>query len=248
MTLIEPSISEASRTERQATQVARLEAVRAATLARIQGVDDALARTQVDPDFSPIGWHLGHIAFVEALWLLEDGRESAFPEADRTLWRPDILPRDRRGEALPPLAQLIESLAETRSVVLAALERPYTRRVELLISFVLQHETMHAEIISMLLALHQAGEDRDFRPQPGGRRPDVDLVAVPGGPFLQGNAGLDALDNERWPQTVTLPAFRIARHPTTQAEFESFAAAGGYDDRALWSAEGWAWRLRAGIR
>jgi len=33
-------------------------------------------------DFSPVGWHLGHIAYIESLWLLERGAGTAplFPE------------------------------------------------------------------------------------------------------------------------------------------------------------------------
>jgi len=242
------SISELSRDERQGSLLARLAATRAATLVRIADLHDDAARTQIDADFSPIGWHLGHIAYIEALWLLEDGRENAFLARDRELWCPDGLPRDRRGGALPPLAELVPILTETRASVLAALERPFTRRVELLISFILQHETMHAEIIAMLRALRRRERDPGF-PTHGAShgRPRHVLVTVPAGPFVQGHAGPAALDNERWPQTVALPSFRIARRPVSQAEFAAFAAAGGYDRRDLWSDEGWAWRASAGI-
>lgn len=246
MAQIAASISEASRTERQDDLIARLGRVRAATLARVASVDDTLARTQIDPDFSPLGWHLGHIAFIEALWLLEDGREAAFTATDRILWRADGLPRDQRGTTLPRLDEQIGILAETRKSVLATLERPFTRRVELLISFVLQHETMHAEIMGMLLALGDQREGGGFAGQDTSP-PRIDLVKVPEGAFIQGHSGPEALDNERWPQRVALPAFRIARRPATQAEFARFIAAGGYDDERLWSARGWAWRKRAGF-
>lgn len=37
-------------------------------------------------------------------------------------------------------------------------------------------------------------------------------------------------------------AFAIGRFPVTNAEFRAWADAGGYDDRAAWSDEGWAWK------
>lgn len=210
MAQIAASISEASRTERQDDLIARLGRVRAATLARVASVDDTLARTQIDPDFSPLGWHLGHIAFIEALWLLEDGREAAFTATDRILWRADGLPRDQRGTTLPRLDEQIGILAETRKSVLATLERPFTRRVELLISFVLQHETMHAEIMGMLLALGDQREGGGFAGQDTSP-PRIDLVKVPEGAFIQGHSGPEALDNERWPQ-------RVARFPPSASQ------------------------------
>lgn len=35
--------------------------------------------------------------------------------------------------------------------------------------------------------------------------------------------------------------FAIGKHPVTNAEFKAFVEAGGYENRALWSDEGWAW-------
>jgi len=45
-------------------------------------------------------------------------------------------------------------------------------------------------------------------------------------------------------RTISLPAFRIARFPVSNAEFELFIQSGGYEDPTLWSPEGWEWRMR----
>ncbi len=37
-------------------------------------------------------------------------------------------------------------------------------------------------------------------------------------------------------------AYALAVYPVTNTEFRAFVDAGGYDDRALWSEAGWAWR------
>jgi hypothetical protein len=43
---------------------------REATLSLVEGLTPAQLSRQVHADFSPIGWHLGHIGFKEELWLL----------------------------------------------------------------------------------------------------------------------------------------------------------------------------------
>jgi iron(II)-dependent oxidoreductase len=41
---------------------------------------------------------------------------------------------------------------------------------------------------------------------------------------------------------VALGAFRIARHPVSNASWLSFSEGGGYERREWWSDEGWAWK------
>jgi iron(II)-dependent oxidoreductase len=44
---------------------------------------------------------------------------------------------------------------------------------------------------------------------------------------------------------VTVRPYRIAATPVTNAEFQRFVEAGGYQQRELWSDAGWQWRLEA---
>jgi iron(II)-dependent oxidoreductase len=69
-------------------------------------------------------------------------------------------------------------------------------------------------------------------------------IRVDGGRVVLG-AGPDepwAYDNELPAHEVELAPYRIDRALTTNADYLEFMDAGGYDDRALWSDEGWAWR------
>jgi len=59
----------------------------------IQGIDYATFCHQAHPDFSPAGWHLGHIAYTESLWLLERGAGNAFIPQYRQLFVADGLQR-----------------------------------------------------------------------------------------------------------------------------------------------------------
>ncbi|MEO0491089.1 MAG: DinB family protein, partial [Cyanobacteria bacterium J06659_2] len=55
---------------RQSLRIA-YEQCRRSTFDLISTVDQTNLCQQVHPDFSPIGWHVGHIAYTEALWILE---------------------------------------------------------------------------------------------------------------------------------------------------------------------------------
>jgi iron(II)-dependent oxidoreductase len=70
------------------------------------------------------------------------------------------------------------------------------------------------------------------------------LVTVPEGEHLIGadpGRGF-AYDNEQPRHRRTLPGFRIAAGPVTNAAWQEFITEGGYRRRELWSEAGWAWR------
>lgn len=53
--------------------------------------------------------------------------------------------------------------------------------------------------------------------------------------------------NERWAHEVAVPEFEIDAQAVNWRQYTEFAEDGGYDDRAWWSDEGWAW-LQNGAR
>ena len=69
------------------------------------------------------------------------------------------------------------------------------------------------------------------------------FVSIPAGTYLLGAKRDEpwVFDAERWAHSIEVPAFRIAKAATTNAEYAAFIAAGGYNKRDLWSHEGWRW-------
>lgn len=64
--------------------------------------------------------------------------------------------------------------------------------------------------------------------------PDITWVDVPAGQFIMGSD--DRSDGATAKRRVTLPAFKISKYETTQAQWQAFAkAADGYGDPAWWS-------------
>lgn len=66
-------------------------------------------------------------------------------------------------------------------------------------------------------------------------------VAIPGGTVT-----LEAGGYLPQPITVEVESFHIARYPVTNRQFARFVEAGGYDDPAWWTGNGWAVRKRQG--
>ncbi|MGB3265667.1 MAG: ergothioneine biosynthesis protein EgtB [Microcoleus sp.] len=222
------------------------------------------------PDFSPVGWHLGHIAYTEDLWLLQRGAglKPVFPEYHQ-LFAADILPKKQRV-FLPALPEVKLYLDAVRKKVLDYLEIAPIEEQERLWRFMIQHESQHCETVAFVLQMQekQGRRDRDLDadtrinyPQ-GGRRqreerilmpdarcpmPDAPCpipnseIEIPGGEFYMGSDAAEALDNERSRHLCYLEAYAIDRYPVTCGQYRDFMASGGYQNPDWWSVEGWKW-------
>ena len=111
---------------------------------------------------------------------------------------------------------------------------------------------MHAETLAYML--HQLPSDKKIR-QPQVRyrwsaaAGSPGMIEIPGGCVTLGLSRDDPAtfgwDNEFEAHPVSVPAFAIDRYKVTNGEYLRFVAAGGYQERSLWSAEDWDWK-RAG--
>jgi len=135
-----------------------MEACRSSTLALFHTIDYETFCQQAHPDFSPIGWHLGHIAYTESLWLLEHsaGLPPQFPPY-RRLFAADSLPKTERVY-LPDLAEVQAYLQTVRNAVFAYLETAPLDKQERLWRWLLQHESQHGETIALVLELIRSHE------------------------------------------------------------------------------------------
>lgn len=229
---------------------------RAATLRLLEGIDDALSRATFDPALSPLGWHLGHVAWQEEWWVLRrsagqppidpalDGLYDAFRSGKRT-----------RGARLPPLAAIRAYAERVRERSLAFLERARFEGPLLgggwAFRFVADHERQHAETMAMALLAGSVSLSLPEGPAPqadGDEDGWCTFLEVEEGPFPLGTDDDPARwDNEGPAHAVELAPFSIARAPVTNGAFLRFLEEGGYDDERLWSPEGWRWRRAAAI-
>ena len=217
-------------------------------------LDDHELTAQHSALMSPLVWDLAHIGQQEDLWLLRGGDAAAQGLLSAQVERLyDAFEHPRAERVRLPLLTPVEArrfIADVRGRVLDRLER--TDEEELFpYVMVEQHEQQHVET---MLATHQLRSGPPLlgggSPLPPGRAVPAESVLVPAGPFIlgvDGEAEPWSLDNERPAHTVDLPAFRIGRVPVTNAEWQEFMAAGGYDEQRWWSPRGWAHRVEAGL-
>ncbi len=215
---------------------------RQGTLNLFQDVDQALFCAQSHPDFSPIGWHLGHIAYTEALWLLQQETGQSLPNYD-LLFRADGLPKNQRVQ-LPGLDEIIDYLKTVRSQLWHHLETAPVEQQHPLWRFILQHESQHGETIAFVRQLQQFQQPKPPQPispiQPP-VSPNAYQVEIPAGSFWMGNDRADAMDNERPVHRRSLDTYYIDRYPVTCGQYRIFMAAGGYQNPQWWSTQGWQW-------
>ncbi|MEN9564978.1 MAG: hypothetical protein RLZZ69_174, partial [Cyanobacteriota bacterium] len=225
---------------------------RSHTLDLLTQIDESLLCLQVHPEFSPIGWHFGHIAFTEAYWILEQLADLAlsFSQTDRRLFAADGLPKQER-QNLPTVATIKEYLKTVRSQTLNYLEIAPVAQQERLWRWLIQHETQHCETICFLWQLHQQRylDLASFNPaqlissekKVATTVSVTEMVKIEGGEFTIGSNAVDALDNERPAHQIYLDTYWIDRHPVTCKQYAQFITAGGYQTQKYWCEAGWQW-------
>lgn len=219
--------------------LAEMATCRHQTLAIFSEVEESLCYVQGHPEFSPIGWHLGHIAYTESLWLLPSAwqQKLSIPEA-KTYFSVENLPKSNRSY-LPPLTEIIKYCQEVRELVWHLADR-FTIDQQRLLIFLLQHESQHREIICYVL--HMLGHPVTGIPAAIPAAVIGQTMTIPRGEFRQGSNDIWALDNERQPFLSYVDEFSIDLHPITRGQYQEFMEAGGYDRQEFWSASGWQWR------
>jgi ergothioneine biosynthesis protein EgtB len=223
---------------------------RQSTLALICQIDSTLLCRQAHPDFSPIGWHVGHIAYTEALWILERlaRQASMFPHYHR-LFAADGLPKAER-QNLPDLETLYDYLGQVRQAVFSYLDTAPVIDQQRIWWFLLQHESQHCETIALVYELFRMTEPSlvETSTPPSTSVQDAVYCAgqrgmchVPKGSVRLGNDAYDALDNEQPSYETDIDDFWIDPYPVTCHEFQQFIDAGGYQTAHWWLPEAWAW-------
>jgi iron(II)-dependent oxidoreductase len=221
--------------------------------------DEPVLRRQHDPLMSPLLWDLAHVANYEDLWLVRALGLPATRAGLDDLYDAFKQPRAVR-EALPLLsleqAHAYGDAVRARALdALAALDvgpdaaEPLVRH-GFVHAMVAQHEHQHAETMLAAIQLLPAAEGPSLAAPavPPARAVPAAEVLVPAGRSWQGSDHPWALDNERPRHEVDLPACWIDAAPVTNAQYQAFVEAGGYDEPRWWGAAGWTWRQESGAR
>ncbi|MDE2451254.1 MAG: ergothioneine biosynthesis protein EgtB [Gammaproteobacteria bacterium] len=237
-------------------------AVRAATveLCAPLAIEDYVVQSM--PDASPAKWHLAHTSwfFEEFVLARAEADHRPYAEPYRYLFNSyynTVGPmhcRATRGMLTrPTVAEVMAYRAgvdERMASLLAA--GKLADGLEELIILGIEHERQHQELlltdIKHLFSLNPllpAYRERPRRqPVPAAR---LRYVRFAGGIAGIGHSGEGfCFDNEQPHHRALIPPFRLANRPVTNGEYLEFVRAGGYEDAALWLADGWALARREG--
>jgi formylglycine-generating enzyme required for sulfatase activity len=194
---------------------------------------------QPSEGYSPIGWHLGHIASMQARWLLPGE-----PQQYGQFFDPTVTTKAVRA-TLPTAKELRAYLDDVHARATEGLRKGRVPGIlglpeSFLVLHVAQHELHHTEHVRVVHALCEKRLHTMAKPLPvrsAGR------LELPGRSVQVGCADASiAYDNERPEHEVTLAPYWLDKSPVTVREFGEFVTKGGYEERKWWTDAGWEWR------
>ncbi|WP_043739602.1 ergothioneine biosynthesis protein EgtB [Thioalkalivibrio nitratireducens] len=235
------------------------------TYGRVRALSEHLARTlmpedqvvQTMPDVSPTKWHLAHVTWFFEHFVLQPYLPGYRPFDERWHYLFNsyyytvgaMHPRPERGLLTRPT---VPEILAFRAHVDDAMQRLLASsaddpEVATRVTLGLHHEQQHQELlltdIKHVFWTNPLGPAYDVQLErpPGVEAPGLEFIPCVGGEVEigAGDTGFH-FDNETPRHRVRLPAHRLANRLVTNADFRDFIDDGGYQDAALWLADGWA--------
>lgn len=240
-----------------AALAARFAAVRARTLALIDGLDAEDLVPQSMDDASPGKWHLAHTTWFFDTMVVEPFAGAALRPQWQYLFNSyyDSLgarhPRPQRGLLTRPgLAEVLDYRREVEQrigrLIDASADDEALRRIEIGTHHEEQHQELLVTDLKHLLShnpLQPAWCERSVI-RAAARLPTLGWIEHRDeGAVAIGHDGSGfCFDNERPAHRVWLQPFALATRPVSCAEYLQFIDAGGYVEPRWWLSDGWATR------
>lgn len=205
------------------------------------------------PLVNPLRWELGHVTFFyEAFVLRLLGHTTPLFHGAEDMYDSFLVDHDDRWSLpLPSLQQTRDYMQRVQDALIERLQgqTPTAGETYLYLLSIL-HEDMHGEAFTYMRqtlgypAPPLGSAAPSALPAHLGGGPLPGDVAIPGGTFYLGATPDQpfVFDNEKWAYAVEVAPFHMDRAPVTNVAFAAFIADGGYQQRHLWSMQGWVWR------
>jgi iron(II)-dependent oxidoreductase len=207
-------------------------------------------------------WHLAHLGTFEEYWLLQKvANQTPVNPSFQRIFDPIKTPRENSTH-LPTKSEMLGYLNQIRENVLGVLDNfDFAAEDQLLrdgyvFDLVHQHELQHQETLAYLfhiLPTDKKVQSSKFKVQ-SSKQPDSSFILLPsafeidGGNFITGATEMGfAYDNEMPAHELFIPAFKLDRYLTTNAEYAEFIHEQGYQRMEFWSAEGWQFREKENL-
>lgn len=229
-----------------------LEASQNRLLSVLEHLPEEDCYTQYHPDLSPLAWHLGHCAFIEAYWIREVvSGDNRLTEPLKDLYFPWLSPKTERGRRMPGYSEQLDFSRTLFDEHLEILQQLTDREKEhklldnnYLLHFLLQHNYQHVETMEQVL--QQRAYQLEWEDSVSGTIEPAPYSASSNSfetdemEFGSGQPQL-AYDNERPLYSARVESFALAQRAASNAEYLGFMETGGYTERHYWSETGWQW-------
>lgn len=235
----------------------RFAATRSLTRDLVAPLSEADATIQSMEDASPAKWHLAHTTWFFETFLLRDHKpgyrlfDEDWPFLFNSYYEAEGSRIDRFARGMlsrPTVAQIVDwrdAVEEAMQPLLAEADGG-NAELSALIELGISHEQQHQELL--LTDIKHALSRNPLKPAMWDGAPDcAEQRALgwhehPGGIARIGHDGSGfAFDCEGPSHRVLLEPFSLADRLVTNGEYADFIADGGYENAALWLADGWAW-------
>ena len=262
-----PALTYRDALDARAALAARFEQTRARTEALVAPLSPEDMQVQSMPDASPAKWHLAHTSWFFEHFVLGPHAPgyavfdpgygflfNSYYEAVGARWK-----RAERGLlSRPCVADILAYRTHVTAAVAGLCARASSetwRVVAPLIELGVHHEQQHQELLltdikHMLSLAPEPFAPWAAEPLPAPRIvPPTVFHACEGGLLGMGSDGERFIFDNEWPRhQVFLYPFELANRCVTNREWRAFVEDGGYQDPALWLADGWDWVQRTGVR
>ncbi len=241
----------------EATLADRYRAVRAMSIALIDGLETEDTVVQSMPDVSPTKWHLAHVTWFFERFVLKPRVEGYRPFDDDFDYlfnsyyytAGSMHARPQRGLLSRPT---LSAVLDYRRHVDAAIQQLLMTReadetIAMVVTLGLNHEQQHQEL--MLTDIKHVFSVHPLRPAVYPDLPVPASTSVEAYAFTDGVTGVHQVgaagddfcfDNEVPRHDALLHPHRIGTRLVTNGEYREFMRDGGYSNSELWLSDGWA--------
>ncbi len=225
----------------------------------VEDLTDEQLRVPWLPTINLILWEICHASYFYEFFLLRQGagQEPVRPDSDALFDSMHIGHEARWRLPLPDRAGCFAYIDAVHERVCTLIEKGLDERTHYLLLYSIFHGDMHHEALAYtrqtlgfaapLISSDSSDSSEKKRDRSAKSEEVCGDASVAGGTFILGapDSGSFCFDNEKWGHPIEVEPFKIARTAVSEADFQEFVLAGGYQRAEFWSVEGWAWRQGA---
>jgi ergothioneine biosynthesis protein EgtB len=204
---------------------------------------------------NPPLWEVGHVVWFSE-WIILRGapvgkeamaqRPCLLTEGDRWFDSTPVTHKSRWTLDLPDTLSVKHYAGEVLARILHKLtQQPDEPAALYPYRMALAHEAMHVEAFSYTLQTLGLAASAYLSQHQVSAVPQQQ-ISFTGGLFTLGSPATDAFvfDNEKWAHDMTVPPFSIASTLVSNAQYQQFMQAGGYENAQYWDEAGRAWLIK----